>query len=487
MRFRLVFSIVGFMLALLGIGMVVPAAIDMLFGSMKGAQEFALSAALSVAIGLLIYLLSMTEKEPLKAKEMFLTTTLIWVGYTLVAAVPFYMSEYHLSWTDSVFEAMSGLTTTGSTVLSGLDQMSPGILLWRSMLQWLGGAGIVIVAIMILPVLHIGGMQFFTTESSAGSKRDLPTVEQNMRAVFLYLIGITIACCLCLKYAGMSWFDAVNHSFTAISTGGFSTHDQSIAYFNSPVIEWILTFFMAISGLPLILGLYFLRGRWKSIQNDEQITFYLKFLLCSILLLTLLRWGSDHFMPRELGRYIRESAFSIVSIVTSTGFVVDNYQLWGNFSVAFFIFLMLFGGCTGSTAGGIKMFRFTILFRATAVRLKGLVQPHGVFIPRYGRHVITDDILISVLVFIGLYFGTAVIMTLILSACGLDFVTSFSGSLTALSNVGPGLGHVIGPDKTFAMLPVGIKWLLILGMLVGRLEFISVFVLFFPFLWRRNA
>ena len=487
MRFRLVFSIVGFMLTLLGILMAVPAAIDALFGSMDGAHEFALSAALSVAIGLLIYLLSVTEKEPLKAKEMFLTTTLIWVGYALMAAVPFYMSQYHLSWTDSVFEAMSGLTTTGSTVLSNLDQMTPGILLWRSMLQWLGGAGIVIVAIMILPALRIGGMQFFTTESSAGSKRDLPTVEQNLRAVFLYLIGLTMACCLCLRYAGMSWFDAVNHSFTTISTGGFSTHDASIGYFNNPTIDWILTFFMAVSGVPLVLGLYLLKGRWKSIRNDEQITFYLKFLLCSVLLLTLLRWGADHFMPRELGRYIRESAFSIVSIVTSTGFVMDNYQLWGNFAIAFFMFLMLFGGCTGSTAGGIKMFRFTILFRATAVRLKSLVQPHGVFVPRYGLHIITDDILISVLVFVGLYFGTAIVLTLALSAGGLDFVTSFSGALTSLSNVGPGLGHVIGPDKTFAMLPGGVKWLLILGMLVGRLEFISVFVLFFPFLWRRNA
>ena len=487
MRFKLIFSIIGFMATVLGIGMVVPAAVDLLFDNMASAERFSMSAALCVSIGLLIYILAGSENEPLRTKEMFLTTTLVWVCYTLLAAFPFYMSEYHLSWTDSVFESMSGLTTTGSTILTGLDQMPRGLLLWRSMLQWLGGAGIVIVAIMILPALHIGGMQFFTTESSAQSERDLPTVVQNMRAFLIYLIGLTLACALCLKGAGMGWFDAANHALTTISTGGFSTHDASIGYFNSPLIEWILILFMALSGVPLVLGLYLIRGRWKPIKEDEQIAFYLKVVCFSAVFLTTLRWLSNHFVPKEVLTYFRESLFAIVSTMTTTGFVVDNYQLWGSFAIAFFMFLLMLGGCTGSTAGGIKMFRFTILFRATAVRLKSLVQPHGVFVPRYGRHVISDDILISVLVFIGLYLGTAIVTTLILSAYGLDFVTSFSGALSALSNVGPALGHTIGPDKTFASLPDGAKWILTFAMLVGRLEFVSVFVLFFPFLWRRNA
>lgn len=487
MRFKLIFSIIGFMATLLGVGMIIPAAADWFFNNINSAERFALSGALCVALGVILRLLTGRSNEPLRTKEMFLTTTLVWVSYTLLAAIPFYLSQYNLSWTDSVFESMSGLTTTGSTILTGLDEMSRGILLWRSMLQWLGGAGIVIVAIMILPALHIGGMQFFTTESSAHSERDLPTVVQNMRALLIYLVGLTVACALCLKGAGMGWFDAANHALTTISTGGFSTHDASIAYFQSPLIEWILIFFMAVSGLPLILGLYIIKGRWRPIKEDEQIAFYLKVIFASAIFLTTLRWLSRHFVPKEVLTYFRESLFSIVSTMTTTGFVTDNYQLWGSFAVAFFMFLLLLGGCTGSTAGGIKMFRFTILFRATAVRLKSLVQPHGVFVPRYGRHTISDDVLISVLVFTGLYLGTAVATTLVLSAYGLDFVTSFSGALTALSNVGPALGHAIGPDKTFASLPDGVKWVLTFAMLVGRLEFVSVFVLFFPFLWRKNA
>ena len=487
MRFKLIFSIIGFMVTILGMGMVLPAAIDLFMQNEDSAERFAVSAALCVSAGCIIRMITGEYTDSLRVKEMFLTTTLVWVSYTLLSAIPFYLSEYNMSLTDSVFEAMSGLTTTGATVLTGLDDMSKGILLWRSMLQWLGGAGIVIVAIMILPALHIGGMQFFTTESSAHSERDLPTVVQNMRALLFYLIGLTVACALCLKSAGMGWFDAANHALTTISTGGFSTHDASIGYFESPLIEWILIFFMAMSGFPLILGLYLIKHRWRPIKEDEQIAFYLKVIMASALFLTGLRWLANHFAPSEVLNYFRESLFSIVSTMTTTGFVVDNYQLWGNFAVAFFMFLLMLGGCTGSTAGGIKMFRFTILFRATAVRLKSLVQPHGVFVPRYGQHVITDDVLISVLVFIGLYLGTAVATTLVLSLYGLDFVTSFSGALSALSNVGPALGHAIGPDKTFAALPGGAKWILTFAMLVGRLEFVSVFVLFFPFLWRRNA
>lgn len=487
MRFRLILSIVSFMGILCGMSMMIPAAADFFYGFWDSAERFSVSSALCVAGSSLLYLVVETEKEPLRIKEMFLTTTLVWLSYGILSAVPFFISTYHISWTDSVFEAFSGLTTTGATVLTGLDKMTPGILLWRSILQWVGGAGIVVAAIVILPTLHIGGMQFFTTESSAHSERDLPTVVQNMRALLVYFVGLTIICAICLKLAGMTGFDALNHAMTTISTGGFSTHDASVGYFHSPTIEWILTGFMAVAGLPLVLGLYLFTGRWRPIKEDAQIALFLKFIILSALLLTALRWFANHFAPTELWASLRQSLFSIVSVMTSTGFVTENYQLWGNFSVAFFMFLMVTGGCTGSTAGGVKMFRFTVLLRSAGVRLKSLVQPHGIFIPRYGRHAITDDILISVLVFIGWYLGTAIAVTLVLSAYGLDFVTSLSGAISSLSNVGPALGHVIGPDKTYAALPVGVKWVLTVAMLVGRLEFVSVFVLFFPFLWRRNV
>lgn len=487
MRFKLIFSIVGFMGILCGIAMMIPAFTDMFYGHYDAGQRFLISGALCVAIGLLIRLICGVREEPLRIKEMFLTTTLIWVFCALFCAIPFFVSVYKISLTDAVFEAMSGLTTTGATVLSGLDNMTPGILLWRSILQWVGGAGIVIVVITILPALRIGGMQFFTTESSAGSERDLPTVIQNMRAILVYFIGLTVLCAILLKWAGMTGFDSLNHAMTTISTGGFSTHDTSIGYFKNPTIEWIVMLFMFISGMPLILGLHLFKRRWRSIKEDSQILFYVKFIFLSVLLLTFLRWLSYRFAPVELMVYIREGLFAIVSVVTTTGFVSENYQIWGNFALAFFMFLLVVGGCTGSTTGGIKMFRFSVLSRASAVRLKTVVQPYGVFIPRYGSHTITDDVLISVLVFFGLYLGTAVIISLGLSAYGLDFVSALSASLTALSNVGPALGGLIGPDKTFALLPDGVKWLLTFAMLIGRLEFVSVFVLFFPFLWRRNV
>lgn len=487
MRIRLVASIVGMMIVICGIVMTVPAIVDFIAGEQIAAERFALAAGITVSAGLIIRLLTGSVREPLRTKEMFLCTTSIWVFVCLFSALPFFVSTYHVSWTDSVFEAMSGLTNTGSTILSGLDNMTPGILLWRAMMQWFGGLGIVIVAILILPTLRIGGMQFFNTESSAQSDRDLPTVVKNMYAISLYFVGLSVACAICLWFAGMSVFDAICHAMTAISTGGFSTHDASIAYFDNPAVEWILSFFMFVSGMPLVLGLWIIRRQWKSIRNDSQIGFYLCFVGSVILALTIARWVSLEYDFNEVGRLLRETTFNVISVVTTSGFVSENYQLWGTFSLAIFMFLLACGACTGSTAGGIKMFRFSILWKTAGVRLKNLIQPHGVFIARYGERPIADDVLISVLVFWGFFLGTAVITTLGLSLTGLDFVTSFSGALTSIATVGPGLGSVIAPDQTFASLPSASKWILTVAMLVGRLEFATVFVLFFPFLWRRNA
>lgn len=487
MRWGLVLSLLGYMIAICGVAMVVPTGVDVWTGETEAAGRFAISAALTVAVGSVLMLSFPRERQPFKIKEMFLATTLIWVGYSLFSALPFYLSGYQVSFTDAVFESVSGLTTTGATIFSGLDTLSPGLLLWRSMIQWLGGVGIVIVAIMIFPILRIGGMQFFNMESSAASNRDAPAMAKTTRAILGYFIGLTILCAAALYAAGMTLFDAINHAMTCLATGGFSTHDASVAYFNSPAIEWILTFFMMVGGLPLTMGLYLLQRQWAPIRNNEQIKTYLLFLLGIIGMLSLFRWQSDWSRWPELESIIRSSAFNVISIVTTTGYVSGDYQTWGNFVVALFMFLLAAGACTGSTSGGIKMFRFTVILKNISIRLKHLVQPHGVFIARYGETPISDDILISVLVFFGLYLGTAVIATLGMALCGLDFMTGFSGVLSALSNVGPGLGGVIGPDKTFAALPNSAKWLLSVVMLLGRLEFVSIIILFFPFLWRRHA
>ncbi len=487
MRFGVIFFIVSFTSLICGMAMFIPAALDFYMGNEQSAYRFCLSGGITVLISMLGLIMTEMRQAPLKTKEMFLTTTLTWTFFALFSALPFYLSPYKIPLTDALFESMSGLTTTGSTVLSGLDYFSHGLLLWRSMTQWLGGLGIVILAITVLPALHIGGMQFFNTESSAQSERDLPTVAQSMRAILYYFLCLSVLCALCLWLAGMSVFDAVNHAMTTISTGGFSTHDTSIAYFNSPKIEWILTFFMTISGLPLLLGLLIITRQWPQITQNVQIKTFLIFLFLTITLLSVTRWHLTGFAPESLGDIIRSTAFAVVSVVTTTGFVSDNYQLWGTFAITFFLFLLVSGSCTGSTAGGIKMFRLTVILKTVGVRIRTLIQPHGVFVPRYGNRAISDDVLISVLVFIGLFLISAVICTLILSLTGLDLITSLSAAFSSIANVGPGLGSVIGPDKTFIFLPDTAKWVLILAMMMGRLEFISVIVLFSPFLWKKNV
>ncbi len=486
MRFRLIFSIVGFITVVCGLSMILPAGVDFFYKQYDSASRFSIISAVTVCIGSIILLITDQVKTPLRTKEMFLTTTIVWFVYSFFCALPIYFSGYQLSFGDSFFESVSGLTTTGATVLTNLDHMSPGLLFWRSLTQYMGGIGIIMVAILILPTLHIGGMQFFATESSAKSERDTTTVAKSMWPIIIYFVGMTVLCAFCLWCAGMGIFDSVNHAMSTLSTAGFSTHDASIAYFKNPLIEWILTLFMVIGGLPLILGLYLFKRQWRLVKNNEQIKLYLTVLFIAVFIMSSVRLYETSFQG-SIHDVIRSTAFSVVSVVTSTGFVTENFEEWGTFSVVFFLFLMSLGACTGSTSGGIKMFRFSILGKTITAKLKSHVQPHGVFVPRYGDKPVTDEIVVSVLVYLGLFFITLVLTTLGLSLYDLDLVTSLSGAITAISNVGPALGDIIGPDQSFAALPEGAKWILSVAMLLGRLEFIAIIVVCFPFLWKKNA
>lgn len=486
MRFKLIFSIVSFMTILCGISMAVPAIIDYFYNQPDNGDRLMLASTLTVLCGLSGYALFKTEKEPLRAKEMFLTTSLVWVSFTFFSALPFYFSTYDFSFTDAFFESMSGLTTTGATVITGLDTFDKGLLIWRSLMQWLGGLGIIVVVLTVLPTLHIGGMHFFTTESSEKSDKSAPKIAQTLGGIIYFFLLLSVVCAICLWLAGMPLFDAVNHAMTTISTGGFSTKDASIGYYHNAAIEWIITFFMAISGLPLIIGLLIVKRKWLSIKNDEQIKTYFWIIFWTVFLLSFYRWYHASFELEAFNNILRTNLFSIISIMTTTGYVTENYMMWGNFAIAFFLMLLMTGACTGSTSGGIKMFRFCILFKSVKIRMKSLIQPYGVFIPRYGEKAIDDDMLIGIMVFIGLYFFSAGILTLSLSLCGLDLVTSLSGVLASLSNVGPALGHIIGPDKTFASLPDSAKWIMSAGMLLGRLEFITILMVFTPYVWKKS-
>ena len=485
MRFRFIFSIVFLMSIFLGLSQMGPVLTDLYFHNTHSALLFLSSCIFTCAVSTLCYwLLHPTEEQPLRTKEMFLTTTLIWVTYALWGALPIYLSVPKMSVADAVFESMSGLTTTGATVLSGLDYLPRGLLMWRAMMQWLGGIGVILIAVTILPTLRIGGMQFFTTEFSGDAMRQSPTVLQTMQLILTVFVALTVTCTLCLKWAGMNWFDALAHAMTTISTGGFSTHDASISFYNSPAIEWVLITFMFLAGLPLVVWIQMFKRQWFLIRQNAQIKTYIHFVVIALGLLLLGRWLYGTLITQTA---VRSSLFGLLSVMTTTGFVSENYNFWGGFSVLFFLFLLSVGACAGSTSGGIKMFRFAIMGREMSARLKASIQPHAVIVPRYGNNPITEELSASVLFFLGVYLLTVCLGSLCLSLTGLDEMTSFSGALTALGNVGPGLGNFIGPDATFAGLPDTAKIILSGLMLLGRLEFITVLVLFLPFLWRRST
>lgn len=486
MRLQPIFSIVGFMIVLCGFMMLLPASIDWFNQAQASALSFLITASFSVGAGTVILIATEQKQAPLKVKEMFITTILIWLSYSFFCALPYFFSPIKITFTESIFESVSGLTTTGATIFSDLDHLSHGLLFWRSLTQWMGGLGILVVAIMVLPILHVGGMQLFNIEASGESDRDAPTMNQNISGILVYFFIMTAICACCLYFAGMDIFDAINHAMTTTATGGFSTHSLSIGYFNNPIIEWILIFFMFAGGLPLMMGMYLRQRHFDPIKSNEQIKLYCFVFLGISFLLSAIRWFHSDFDNNVLETILRTTAFDVISIITSTGYTTDNYQAWGYYAVAFFMTLMLLGACTGSTSGGIKMFRFSILFKVINVKMKKILHPHGVFVPRYGDKPVSDDVIVGVLTFMGLYALSLIVGTACLSLCDLDFITSFSGTISALSNIGPALGDMIGPDKNFALLPPSAQWIISFLMILGRLEFVAVLILFFPFFWKKN-
>lgn len=401
----------------------------------------------------------------------------------MFAALPFYLTstDYHLSFTDAVFESVSGLTTTGSTVYTGLDAAPRGILLWRSILEWIGGIGIVVFSMTIFPYLRIGGMQLFQSESSDRSDKILPRVGQITTVLFIVYIGLTSLNILAYYLAGMTGFDAINHGLTTISTGGFSTHDASFGYFESPVIQWLGTIFMIAGGTPLMLYFYFLLGKMPSRPLLSQAkAMYIGLALVSVIMALYLYKTQN--MPFE--ESLRLSAFNIVSVVTTTGYATTDYSLWGGFAIMGFYFLTIAGGCTGSTSGGIKIFRFQVMGKMLLLQIKKLVYPHGVFTEKIGGKPLTSDVISSVGTFFLLFCFLFCITAGGLALTGLDFITSMSGAATALANVGPRLGEIIGPAGNFVHISDTAKWILIFAMLAGRLEILTILVLFTRNFWQ---
>jgi len=478
---KTVFFAIGILLIILGISMLIPFFAQFLYNEKNSA--FLSSAAVTIFIGILLVLANLEENRKLNLQQAFLLTTLSWLGIAIFGSLPFLLSDLNLSLVDAFFESMSGITTTGSTIITNLDVAPKSILLWRAILQWLGGIGVIVMAITILPLLNVGGMQLFKNEQASDTaEKILPKTREVTLIISSIYLSLTLICGIAYWFAGMNVFDSVAHSMTTISTGGFSTYSGSIGYFQNPKIEIVSIIFIILGSIPFIAYLKFVKGDKKIFIKDSQIKGLAYILIASILLMFFYLLLSNQ--EYRFSENLRISTFNVVSILSGTGYVTSDFSLWGKFPLIFFIFLMFLGGCAGSTTCGIKIFRFQLLGFFIINQIKKLVYPRGIFFIKYNNEKISDTFMYSIITFIFLYFFIFFILATLLSLNGLDFVTALSGSASAISNVGPGLGDVIGPNGNFSSLPIFSKLSLSLGMLLGRLELFAVLVLFFPSFWK---
>ncbi len=477
---KTVFFLIGILLIVLGLSMLAPYSMQVFYK--ENSHSFISSSFVTIFIGILFILANLEKNLKLSLRQTFLFSTLAWVTVATFGSLPFILSNQSFSFSDAFFESMSGITTTGATIISDLDNSPRSILLWRAIMQWLGGIGIVVMAITILPLLKVGGMQLFKMEGPDSTEKILPrTIEVATIIISTYII-LTLFCGFFYWMFGMTIFDSVCHSMTTIATGGFSTHNDSIGFFKNSNIEIIASIFIILGSIPFISYLKFSQGNRKIFFQDVQIRGLIYLLIISISImfsyLIFINYESNLFDK------IRISSFNVISILSGTGYVTDDFGLWGKFSLIFFLFLMFIGGCAGSTACGIKIFRLQMLLIFLKNQVKKLIYPNSVIIAKYNNHKISDDFIRSVIIFIFSFLFIFLIIAMLLSISGLDFVTSISGAASSISNVGPGLGEIIGPDGNYKSLPDLSKWILATGMLLGRLELFAVLVLFFPSFWR---
>lgn len=465
----------------LSAAMLVPAAADLYAGNPDW-QVFAFSALSMGGLTLAIALATQGSLPPASPRFGFLLVNFLWVTLAIAGAVPFMASSLEMNLADAIFESVSGITTTGSTVIVGLDDAPPGILLWRSLLNWMGGLGVIALGLFLLPFLHIGGVSYFKLESSDIQDRPFARFATFMISFISIYGALTLACAICYALAGMTAFDALNHSMATLATGGFSTHDSSFGpYAEMPAVLWTATIFMFVGGLPFsILILFAIRGRFDALK-DPQIRVYATYVaVFAVAVAVYLRLTS----VMSFSDALTHSAFNFVSVITTTGFASTDYSLWGPFAVTCIFFATFLGGCSGSTSGGIKAYRFLILFAMLTNGLRRLVYPSSVQTVRYGERPVGEEMQRAAVLFISSFFVFWAVGSILLSATGLDLLTATTGALTALTNVGPGLGEIIGPVGNFSTVPDTAKWILSLAMLLGRLEILTVLVIFSPVFWR---
>lgn len=478
--FRPVGYVIGLMVTALGLAMILPMVVDMAEG--RGHWPvFAESAILTVLVGGLVALACRNGvREGLTLQQTFLLTTGVWVILPFFGALPFIIGATESRIVDAVFEAMSGLTTTGSTVLTGLEDLPKGLLLWRGLMQWLGGVGIIVVAMVFLPELRVGGMQIFRTSGFDTMGKILPRATQISSRISVIYLSLTLTCVLGYLVAGMNAFDATVHAMTTVATGGFANYDASFAAFGARA-EYVAVVFMMLAALPFVRFVQMTAGTARPLLTDPQVRGF--FLTAAVLVgvLTLWQVSQQETLSEQA---FRKALFNTVSILTGTGYASADYMQWGAFAVTLLFFIGLIGGCAGSTCCSIKIFRYQLLFASVSAQLRRIYTPHGVFTPRYQDRAISDDVLNSVMSFFVFFIVTLGVIAVALGFTGLDFITSVSGAAAALANIGPGLGETIGPAGNFEPLNDTAKWVLVAAMLIGRLELLAVYAIFTVSFWR---
>jgi trk system potassium uptake protein TrkH len=476
-NYKTVFFTLGILQIILGIFMLIPIIAQFFYKELD--SSFFGASIVTIIFGTLFFLSNLDHDKKLNLQQAFLLTALSWVSIAVFGSLPFVFSSEGFSFTNAFFESMSGITTTGSTIIPNLENMPKGILLWRALLQWLGGIGIIVMAITLMPIMNVGGMQLFKISNNDSSEKILPkSKEIALRLIYIYS-GLTILCAFSYKTFGMNFFDSLTHSMTTIATGGFSNYNESIGFFNSLSIEITAIIFIILGSLPFIAYIKFLNGDKNIFFSDIQIKSFFKVILVSIVILLLYLAINN---SNDLS--LRSTLFNIISILTGTGYVNAEFDNWGSFPLFLFLILMFIGGCAGSTTCGIKIFRIQILYRFISNQLKKIIYPKGIFVMKYDRNPIDQKFISSIISFIYMYLVIFFLLTALLSLTGLDFITAISGAATSISNVGPGLGSMIGPNGNFSGLPEISKWILTVGMILGRLELFAILVLFLPSFWR---
>ena len=480
MKFSPIIYLIGMLLCILSLFMMIPAFVDWLYGN-NDWPAFVGASFLTLFVGGILYLSNRdSTTEHLELRQAFLLTNSAWISIALFGSLPFLLSEIDMSFTDAIFESTSGITTTGATVINNLEATSHGILIWRALLQWLGGVGIIVMALAVLPMLSIGGMQLFKTESYETPDKVVPKAASFAAGISIVYITLTVVWALMLWVAGMPLFDSIAHAMTTLATGGYSTRSDSLAAFNSSSIEIIVIFGMIVGSLPFVHYLAITKKGLKNLFKDDQVKLFLTLIVFVVLIVSIyLNLNDIPFLEA-----LRLASFNVISIITGTGFGTSDFNNWGGFPTTILLILMFIGGCAGSTTCGLRMARIQVLVANAKAQISKLIRPHAVVVSYYNQKPIPENVAESVMGFFFLYIISFALIACLLGGLGLDLITAISGAASAIGNVGPGLGDIIGPSGTYQSIPELGKLFLCAGMILGRLEIFAILVMFSPLFWK---